>query len=744
MAITLFGSVSVPTDNGTNTTNPTAFANPPIASMVAGDLVFVYAYCRTSGATLAVSNAGGQTWTSGTSQSSGNATLSANFFWCRFNGTWSAAPSFSFGATTNNNVVMLVFRPTSGSNLWAVDPGKAGTFVDFAATTSILITAGYTPTNASTVSICAWNTDDDNTWGTFSGSGWSKTSLSAQFRNTSGNDSSSSFGYNIQTTATSISNVAQNEATNGADGGFTFIICFYEITGTNVNIPVGAVTIDGVAPTVAVTNNKNLSIPVGSIVISGVAPTVLTPRNLTVPVGAVTISGVAPSVAISDNKNLVIGIGTVVIAGVAPSVSVSDNKNLSIPVGIITIAGIAPSVAVTNNINLSIPVGVITIAGVAPTVLTPRNLNIPVGDIVITGVAPSVSVSDNKNLTVPVGDVIISGISPSVAVTNNINLTVPVGDIIIAGVAPTLSISDNKNLIISVGDVVIEGVAPTVTATDNKNVNIPVGLITIEGIAPTLSISNHINLTIPAGEVIVSGVAPAIGSNINLQPGTGQIVLQGIVPTVTVSNHQNFNIPSGDISIQGIAPTVQTPVNLNIPAGQIVITGITPLVGGSAMLEIDTGEIFISGIAPSVTIAEVEIIVVDQTVWIKFGKFNIMPCDPCAPKFIVSCLTDEPTDDFEFNIYGLSDGLYYWRITEASTILTKAFNHVEGTPLSISVADVPEGFFTTKRTFLFEILKTASSENPIPFLIGQYVEQLSIDIECNIYPSNTVGEDTTP
>jgi len=166
--------------------------------------------------------------------------------------------------------------------------------------------------------------------------------------------------------------------------------------------------------------------------------------------------------------------------------------------------------------------------------------------------------------------------------------------------------------------------------------------------------------------------------------------------------------------------------------------------GSGMILTADVEEIALAEETTTGTSVYIEPVVVDSTVWIKFGKFSIMPCDPCAPKFIVSCLTDEPTDDFEFNIYGLADGVYYWRITEASTVLTKAFSHVEGTPLSIAVSDVPDGFFQTKRTFLFEILKTASSENPIPFLIGQYVEQLSIDIECNIYPSQTVGEDTTP
>ena len=115
-------------------------------------------------------------------------------------------------------------------------------------------------------------------------------------------------------------------------------------------------------------------------------------------------------------------------------------------------------------------------------------------------------------------------------------------------------------------------------------------------------------------------------------------------------------------------------------------------------------------------------------------------CDPCAPKFILSCLTDEPTDSFLFNISGLIDGnVYYWRITEVNTVLTKAFTYVDGDPLIIQVSDVPEGFFQTKRTFALEILDHPGDESGVPYVICHHVKQISLDIECNIYPSNEAG-----
>lgn len=230
MAITFFGVASSPADNGTSATSPVT-VTPPV-SMVAGDLVFLYAYCRTNSVQVLMSNSGGQSFTYINSAhqvgwNAANAVLTANAFWCRFNGTWSANPSCSFGATTNTNVVMLVFRPTVGTNVWTIDSGKDGSFTQQTAAASFTVT-GWTPANSNNVNIAVWNTADDNTWGTLTGTNWVKTSLGAQYRNTSGQDTSSSFAYQIQGAAAGTNNVSQTQLTNGNDGGLTYGVCFYE------------------------------------------------------------------------------------------------------------------------------------------------------------------------------------------------------------------------------------------------------------------------------------------------------------------------------------------------------------------------------------------------------------------------------------------------------------------------------------------------------------------------------------
>ncbi len=228
MAITFFNFASTPADNGTNTADPTAVTPP--GSMLDGDLVFLIGRASATSGTVAISQAGGQSWNSLTQQN--QTQCRTRCFWCRFNGTWGANPSVSFGATSNNGVVMLVFRPTQGSNTWSVDVAEVGgTYAAPSSPFTVTITGITTLTNGAVV-IAAWGSADDNTWGSLTG-GWTALST-AQFRNTSGsNDGSITAAYKVMATAGPSGNVAQNQATLGGDAGTTHIIAFKENTVNN-------------------------------------------------------------------------------------------------------------------------------------------------------------------------------------------------------------------------------------------------------------------------------------------------------------------------------------------------------------------------------------------------------------------------------------------------------------------------------------------------------------------------------
>jgi hypothetical protein len=219
VAITHFGEASVPADNAAS--NATQQTITPPGSMTTGDLVFVTCSARDAAATFSVGVSGGQTWNTLTVQT--NTNIATQSFWCRYNGTWSANPRFDFSSSTCHTSVMQVFRPTGTAKLWGVD--QAQSITTFTAAATITIT-GQTRAQASAISIAHWVTPDDNSWGNLAGSGWSKTGLSAQFRNTGGNDSSQTFAYNIGTGASN--NVSQDQTANGNDAGVRSIISFYE------------------------------------------------------------------------------------------------------------------------------------------------------------------------------------------------------------------------------------------------------------------------------------------------------------------------------------------------------------------------------------------------------------------------------------------------------------------------------------------------------------------------------------
>lgn len=219
--ITFFGVATKPADNTTNAASGTVSVTPP-GSMVVGDLVVMIMDNRIASFTPAISADGGQSWTTFSAMNTTN--FSGMVAWCRYNGTWSADPSFTTSGTNAASVQMLVFRPTTGTNVWAVDNAFSSTAISGTGAKTI---TGVTTTAASTVAIGIWlSQGTSNTWGTLSGTGWVQTSLGAQYRNTSGNVISNAYAYQIKTSAGATNNVSLTPS--GTAVGFTAIVTFKE------------------------------------------------------------------------------------------------------------------------------------------------------------------------------------------------------------------------------------------------------------------------------------------------------------------------------------------------------------------------------------------------------------------------------------------------------------------------------------------------------------------------------------
>ena len=238
---TLFGQSQSPADGAAAVqSGPIVTVTPP-ASMTAGQLVVVaVSYRGAATVILRVNNSGGQAWSQSRSPDGNPVTL--RLFWCTFNGTWDANPSFKeqAGGTLAMSAWMHVFTPGTG-NFWVPNTGpNIATYVAGSTPFTKTINGITTVTkhgSQSHVAFAAWVSGDDNTWGTLAGTNWSKAGLTAQLRNTIGNDCSMTTAYQIQTASGATNNVSQNQASLGGDPGATIIMSFTEVT-----LPTGAST----------------------------------------------------------------------------------------------------------------------------------------------------------------------------------------------------------------------------------------------------------------------------------------------------------------------------------------------------------------------------------------------------------------------------------------------------------------------------------------------------------------------
>jgi len=226
-AQTFFGVSSTPVDNGTQV-GPTVTVTPP-ALMQTGDLAVVYVQYRGTGVTINTGNSGGQSWTqgnTGTTNTGSNHSLA--IFWCRFNGIWSANPTFTIGSGTNAmTAIMYVYRPSNSNSVWGVHLAQNNT----AQTNAAQTVASFTTTLPKTVSMAFVGNSSVNTWTLTSGVGWTMPtfpSSATQIRNTSGNTLSHSAAYNIQSNASTLNSLTLTQSSSVSTG--RSYISWYELT----------------------------------------------------------------------------------------------------------------------------------------------------------------------------------------------------------------------------------------------------------------------------------------------------------------------------------------------------------------------------------------------------------------------------------------------------------------------------------------------------------------------------------
>jgi trimeric autotransporter adhesin len=231
---TFFGIASAPNDNLAQAGTTVTITTPP-ASMLAGDLVIIYAHYRGTGGgvSMSISNAAGQTWNTLATNSGSTQTYFVT--WCRFNGTWplGIGPTISNGAGTNAlSATMYVYRPSNASNQWGVNINPVYSNSSNMAGNSI---NSVSTTMTKTVTMAFWGNAARNTWNNLVGSGWVKPTFptgAGQIRNTQGGvgaGQSHTAAYYIQTTTLGATGaVAQDQSAGTAT--LRAIMSWHELT----------------------------------------------------------------------------------------------------------------------------------------------------------------------------------------------------------------------------------------------------------------------------------------------------------------------------------------------------------------------------------------------------------------------------------------------------------------------------------------------------------------------------------
>ncbi len=225
--ITIGNTASTPVNTGdSNSASPTAITPP--SGMASGDLVVVVCHNRITADTHAVSEAGGQSWTKLTtkSDSAGNLTT-VTWFWCRFNGTWSADPSFSHGGT-NNTCIMATFHPSVGTNTWAMDVAEVTAQFAAPSTPFDVTCTGITTITDGAVAVASFSSRDDNTWAKQTAA-WTELKT---LNNMAGSDSADDVVALVKVAHGATGDVVSRQTNAAGDAGVTYIAAWKEVSGT--------------------------------------------------------------------------------------------------------------------------------------------------------------------------------------------------------------------------------------------------------------------------------------------------------------------------------------------------------------------------------------------------------------------------------------------------------------------------------------------------------------------------------
>lgn len=136
------------------------------------------------------------------------------------------------------------------------------------------------------------------------------------------------------------------------------------------------------------------------------------------------------------------------------------------------------------------------------------------------------------------------------------------------------------------GVLTLTGVAPTAAATGAVTVALPTGALTLTGVAPTAAGSGAISIALTPGDVTLTGVAPsgATGGATEAIP-TGSLSLVGNPVTAAPTGEATTAQATGALTLTGVAPTAAPTgeATVALPVGTLSLAGNPPTATGTGV-----------------------------------------------------------------------------------------------------------------------------------------------------------------
>ena len=221
--------------------------------------------------------------------------------------------------------------------------------------------------------------------------------------------------------------------------------------------------------------------PVGAITVTGQIPVVASGKNIAIPVDAVSISDLVPTVGTSAiiSPPLATNIS---ITGLVPAVSI--NTNVNIPLASISISNLVASIE--TGVTILPPLGTISIGDLIPVISIGIVIVPPLDSISISNLIPAISIG--VNVSIPLATITISDLIPSVAIIIPVNVGVPLDAILITNPVPLVGVG--AGIVVPIDELTISGLLPFINSkgvpiaqfvefddpSSAKWVNIPAGV----------------------------------------------------------------------------------------------------------------------------------------------------------------------------------------------------------------------------------------------------------------------------